>query len=90
LRKAYRARCKQHHPDKNLENIEAAGEHFKRIVEAWNCLSDPRKKQIYDSSGYVGLEIEADEPHFFANGQCAPVDSWKLSSWFNVRTGHAR
>jgi len=38
------------HPDKNRDDPEAK-EKFQKIVEAYNILSDPEKKKIYDETG---------------------------------------
>lgn len=43
------------HPDKNTDNQAAASEKFKEISEAYEVLSDKRKRQIYDAGGEEGL-----------------------------------
>ena len=50
LKKAYRKLSKQYHPDVNKDNPEAE-EKFKEIAEAYDVLSDPQKKQNYDTFG---------------------------------------
>ena len=55
LKKAYRKSSLKWHPDKN-ENSDAAKKKFQEIGEAYGVLSDPQKKQIYDTSGKEGLE----------------------------------
>jgi len=51
IKKAYRKKALEHHPDKNPDNTEAE-EKFKRISEAYEVLSDPQKKAHYDRLGH--------------------------------------
>merc|ERR1711915_459553 len=54
IKKAYRKLALKYHPDKN----QAAGaeEKFKEIGEAYDVLSDSKKKKIYDQYGEEGLK----------------------------------
>lgn len=52
IKKAYRKLALQYHPDRNPGNKEAE-EMFKRISEAYQVLSDPEKREIYDRYGTV-------------------------------------
>ena len=54
IKKAYRKLAKKYHPDVN--KAKDAEEKFKEINEAYEVLSDPQKKQIYDNYGHAGLE----------------------------------
>lgn len=54
IKKAYRQKSLEFHPDKNKE--EGAAERFAEIARAYEVLSDEEKKQIYDRHGEEGLK----------------------------------
>ncbi|XP_034242536.1 dnaJ homolog subfamily B member 6 [Thrips palmi] len=55
IKKAYRKLALKWHPDKNLDNPEEAGRRFKEISEAYEVLSDEKKRRVYDQYGKDGL-----------------------------------
>ncbi len=55
IKKAYRQKARQHHPDVNKEDSNAA-EKFKEISEAYSILSDPEKRQAYDTYGHDAFD----------------------------------
>ncbi len=54
IKKAYRKLALQWHPDKN-KSAEANGK-FKEINEAYEVLSDPKKKETYDQFGHAAFD----------------------------------
>lgn len=55
LKKAYRRAAQKHHPDRNPDNKEAE-EKFKECKEAYEVLSDSRKRAAYDQFGHAGVD----------------------------------
>lgn len=56
LKKAYRKLAMKWHPDKNPNNKKDAEAKFKQISEAYDVLSDPQKRAVYDQYGEEGLK----------------------------------
>ncbi|MDR1746149.1 MAG: molecular chaperone DnaJ [Tannerella sp.] len=54
IKKAYRKKALEFHPDKNPGNKEAE-EKFKEAAEAYDVLSDEQKRQRYDQFGHAGV-----------------------------------
>ena len=54
IKKAYRKKAIQYHPDKNPGDKEAE-EKFKEAAEAYDVLSDPQKRARYDQYGHAGM-----------------------------------
>src|SRR5580693_5477306 len=51
VRKAYRKLARKHHPDLNPGD-KSAEDLFKKVQEAYDVLSDPKKKEMYDQVGF--------------------------------------
>uniref|UniRef100_A0A1J3E3J3 DnaJ-like protein subfamily B member 13 n=1 Tax=Noccaea caerulescens TaxID=107243 RepID=A0A1J3E3J3_NOCCA len=62
LKKAYRKLAMKWHPDKNPNNKKEAEAKFKQISEAYDVLSDPQKRAIYEQCGEEGLKNQAPPP----------------------------
>lgn len=54
IKKAYRKMALKYHPDKNKD--ANAEDKFKEIAEAYDVLSDPKKRAVYDQYGEEGLK----------------------------------
>lgn len=54
IKSAYRKLAMKWHPDRNPDNKEEATRKFSEISEAYEILSDPKKRQQYDQFGFSG------------------------------------
>lgn len=55
IKKSFRRLAMKYHPDRNRDNPQAE-EQFKKIKEAYDVLSDARKRSAYDQFGHAGLD----------------------------------
>ncbi|KAH8820859.1 hypothetical protein F5884DRAFT_720257 [Xylogone sp. PMI_703] len=55
IKRAYRTLSKKYHPDKNPGD-ESAKQKFVEIADAYEALSDPESRKIYDQYGHEGLK----------------------------------
>ncbi|HEY5499409.1 MAG TPA: molecular chaperone DnaJ [Bacteroidales bacterium] len=67
IKKAYRKKAIQFHPDKNPGNKDAE-EHFKEAAEAYEVLSHNEKRQRYDQYGHAGVGSAASGGGGFGGG----------------------
>ena len=56
IKKSYRSMAMKYHPDRNTDNPEEAEAKFKQIKEAYEVLSDPKKRSAYDQFGHAGVD----------------------------------
>lgn len=71
IKKAYRKLAKKYHPDSNEENATAA-ERFKEVNEAYDVLSDEKKRKLYDQFGHAAFEEGAGN---YGGAQGSPFGS---------------
>lgn len=59
IKKSYRSLAMKYHPDRNKDNPEAAEAKFKEINQAYEVLSDSKKRSAYDQFGHAGVDGSA-------------------------------
>jgi molecular chaperone DnaJ len=61
IKKSYRKLARKFHPDVN-PNDKAAEEKFKEVQEAYDVLSDEKKRKVFDKFGYYNDNLDPDSP----------------------------
>jgi molecular chaperone DnaJ len=61
IKKAYRRLARKYHPDVN-PNDKAAEDKFKEVQEAYDVLSDEKKRKVFDKFGYYNDNLDPDSP----------------------------
>lgn len=89
IKKAYRRLARKYHPDVN-PNDKTAEEKFKEVQEAYDVLSDEKKRKVFDRFGYYHENLDADSP--FAAGATgggagAPGFDFSGFTWETGSTG---
>ena len=63
IKKAYRKLAKKYHPDMNPGD-KTAEQKFKEATDAYNILSDPEKRKLYDQYGHAAFDGTVAESEF--------------------------
>jgi len=71
IKRAFRALARELHPD--VSDAPDADKHFREIAEAFEVLSDPRRRATYDRFGHAGLRRGGFQPTFTDFGSIADV-----------------
>lgn len=61
IKKAYRRLARKHHPDVNPGD-KTAEDKFKDVQEAYDVLSDEKKRKVFDRFGYYAENLDPDSP----------------------------
>jgi molecular chaperone DnaJ len=72
VKKAFRRLARELHPDVNAHDPQAE-EKFKEAAEAYEILSDPERRQIYDRFGHDGLRRGGQSPNFEGFGSISDL-----------------
>lgn len=90
IKKAYRKKAIQYHPDRNPGDKEAE-EKFKEAAEAYEVLSNPDKRSRYDQFGFAGVDGAAGGGSGFGGfgGQGMSMDDI-FSMFGDIFGGHRR
>ncbi len=87
VKKAFRRLARELHPDVNDHDPEAE-EKFKEAAEAYEVLSDPERRSIYDRYGHEGLTSGGYAPSFEGFGSFADIfDAFLGGSVFGFGAG---
>jgi molecular chaperone DnaJ len=88
IKKTYRRLARKYHPDVN-PNDKASEDKFKDVQEAYDVLSDEKKRKVFDKFGYYNDNLDPDSP--FASGasagSAAPGFDFSGFQWDTSTTG---
>jgi len=85
IKKAYRRLARKYHPDVN-PNDKSAEEKFKEVQEAYDVLSDEKKRKVFDRFGYYNDNLDPDSPFGASAGASSNTGGFDFSG-FNFEPG---
>jgi molecular chaperone DnaJ len=86
IKKSYRRLARKFHPDVNPGD-KAAEERFKQVQQAYDILSDARKRQVYDQYGFYSDNIPAGGPGAGAGPGPQPNVNFDSFDWSDFTGG---
>ncbi|MBI2094668.1 MAG: molecular chaperone DnaJ [Candidatus Omnitrophica bacterium] len=89
IKKAYRQCALSHHPDRNPGDKKAEDK-FKEATEAYQVLSDEKKRGVYDRYGHEGLKSSGWEGGGFASGGFGDIFEDIFEDFFGGGAGRSR
>ena len=72
IKRSFRKLARELHPDVNRHDHDAE-ERFKEAADAYEILSDPERRQVYDRYGHEGLSSQGREPNFAGFGSVSDI-----------------
>jgi molecular chaperone DnaJ len=85
IKKSYRRLARKYHPDVN-PNDKSAEEKFKEVQEAYDVLSDEKKRKVFDRFGYYNDNLDPDSPFSTGASSGAGAGNYDFSG-FNFEPG---
>jgi len=85
IKKSYRRLARKFHPDVN-PNDKASEDKFKKVQEAYDVLSDEKKRKVFDRFGYYHDNLDVNSPYGAPRGTSAPEPGFDFSGfqWDNA------
>ncbi len=91
IKKAWRKLALKYHPDRNKDSKEESEIKFKAAAEAYEVLSDPEKRRMYDAYGPEGLRGHGVRTHDFTHMNLNDIfDMFGLGDMFGFSAGGSR
>src|SRR6195256_353553 len=89
IRKSYRRLARKYHPDLNPGD-KAAEDRFKKLQEAYDVLSEPKKRQMYDQQGFYSDSGFAAGAGAQPQGNGMGFSGFDFSDYFSQSQGGPR